>query len=155
MFLNEPHNVTSFYGTIVKKLNEGRVQIFNNDHAFSPYYTSAFTYYKLESFFRRGNIDSSYKKVRFHIMLLFRITNGKMPFPPLNSTKKMDKYCEHLLNILNNESRALRAFEKCINIIEQSGFDKSDKQTIKLVSKTKILIDYTERHSLVDMPVSQ
>lgn len=144
MFLNEPHNVTSFYGTIVKKLNEGKVQIFSNDHAFSPYYTSAFAYYKLESFFRRGCIDSSYKKVRFHILLIFRILFGENTIPPLNSVRKMEVYCTRLLSILNNESKALKAFQKCVGVIDNSGFDKSDKQTIKLVSKTKVLIDYAE-----------
>lgn len=144
MFLNEPHNVTSFYGSIVKRLNEGKVQIFNNDHAFSPYYTSAFAYYKLEALFRKGSIDSSYKKVRFHILLLFRIIFGNGVLPPLNSTRKMDSYCAHLLSILNSESKTLKAFQKCIDVIDCSDFDKSDKQTIKLVSKTKVLIDYAK-----------
>jgi hypothetical protein len=145
MFLDEPHNVTSFFGTIVKRLNEGKALIFVNDHAFSPYYTSAFAYYKLESFFRKGSIDSSFKKVRFHILMLFRILFGKDILPPFNSPRKMDKYCEDLLGILNDETKALKAFEKCIDIIENSGFDKSDKQNLKLVSKTKLLIEYTKR----------
>lgn len=145
MFLDEPHNVTSFFGTIVKRLNEGKAQIFNNDHAYSPYYASAFAYYKLESFFRRGSIDTSFKKVRFHILMLFRILNEKENLPTLNSTKKMDKYCEELLSILNDENKALKAFKKCTEIIEDSGFDKSDKQNLKLLSKTRVLIDFAKR----------
>lgn len=145
MFLDEPHNVTSFFGTIVKRLNEGKAQIFNNDHAYSPYYASAFAYYKLESFFRRGSIDTSFKKVRFHILMLFRILNEKENLPTLNSTKKMDKYCEELLSILNDENKALKAFRKCTEIIEDSGFDKSDKQNLKLLSKTRVLIDFAKR----------
>lgn len=145
MFLDEPHNVTSFFGSIVKRLNEGKAPIFGSDHAFSPYYTSAFTYYKLESFFRKGSIDSAFKKVRFHILMLFRILNGKEALPPFTSARKMDKYCEDLLAILNDETKALKAFQKCIGIIENSGFDKSDKQTLKLVSKTKLLIDFAKK----------
>lgn len=145
MFLDEPHNVTSYFGSIVRRLNEGKAPIFDKDHTFSPYYTSAFTYYKLESFFKKGNIDSSYKKVRFHILMLFRILNGKDPLPPFNSPRKIDKYCEDLLTILNDESKALKAFKKCIDVIDNSGFDKSDKQTLKLVSKTKILVDYAKK----------
>jgi len=118
MFLNEPHNVTSFFGTIVKRLNEGKAQIFNNDHAYSPYYTSAFSYYKLESFFRKGLIDSSYKKVRFHILMLFRILIEKDNPPFFNSIKKMDKYCEELLSVLNDENKSLKVFKKCTDIIE-------------------------------------
>lgn len=144
MFLDEPHNVTSFFGTIVRRLNEGKAAIFGNDHVYSPYYTSAYCYYKLESLFRKGLIDSSYKKLRFHIIMLFRITNTKDELPPLNS-KKMDKYCDKLLEILYDDNKALAAFEKCLEVIDNSTFDKSDKQNPKLVSKTKILIDYAIR----------
>ncbi|WP_196781999.1 AIPR family protein [Acinetobacter shaoyimingii] len=141
MFLDEPHNVTSFFGTIVKKLNEEKAQIFNSDHTYSPYYTSAFAYYKLETFFRKGSIDSSYKKVRFHILMLFRLLNNDEQLPPFNS-KKMDKYCEKLLTILNNEGKALRSFNRCLEIIDKSGFNKADKQDVKLASKTRLLTDY-------------
>ena len=145
MFLDEPQSVTSYFGSIVRRLNEGKAPIFDKDHTFSPYYTSAFTYYKLESLFKKGSIDSSYKKVRFHILMLFRILYGKEPLPPFNSTRKMDKYCEDLQAILNDESKALKAFKKCIEVIDNSGFDKSDKQNLKLVSKTKLLIDYARK----------
>jgi hypothetical protein len=137
MFLDEPHNVTSFFGYIVKRLNEGKVPIFDKDHAFSPYYTSAFAYYKLETFFKRGLVDSSYKKVRFHILMLFRIINEKESLPPFNSPRKMDKYCDELLEILVDDAACVKAFNKCIVVIDNSGFDKADKQTLKLVSKNK------------------
>src|SRR5690606_23568540 len=75
MFLNEPHNVTSYFGSIVKKLNDGKIQIFDNDHSYFPYYTSAYAYYKLETLFKRGLVDSSYRKVKFHILMLFRMLN--------------------------------------------------------------------------------
>lgn len=145
MFLDEPHNVTSFFGTIVRRLNEGKAQIFNNDHSYAPYYTSSFAFYKLESFFRKGSIDSSFKKVRFHILMLFRITNEKESLPPLNNHKKMEKYCGELLAILNDETKALKAFKKCSEIIETSGFDKSDRQNLKVLQKTKILIDFAKK----------
>lgn len=145
MFLDEPHNVTSFFGTIVRRLNEGKAQIFNNDHSYAPYYTSSFAFYKLESLFRKGSIDSSFKKVRFHILMLFRITNEKESLPPLNNHKKMEKYCGELLAILNDETKALKAFKKCTDIIENSGFDKSDRQNLKVLQKTKILIDFAKK----------
>lgn len=144
MFLDEPHNVTSYFWAIVKRLNEGKVQIFNKDHLCSPYYTSAFAYHKLESFFRKWSIDSWNKKIRFHILMVFRILNSSMPLPQSNS-KKIDKYCENLLEILNDETRALKAFNKAIDIINSSDFNKDDKQDIKLASKTKYLIDLANK----------
>ncbi|MDV6344776.1 AIPR family protein [Nitrosomonas sp. Is37] len=139
MFLDIPHQVTSFFGTIVNKLNEGKAQIFTPDHVYSPYYTSAFAYFRLETIFRRKYIDASYKKVRFHILMLFRIIYGTGPLPEFNS-KKMDTYCQKLLDVLNDENKALEAFKKCIKVIDDADFDKSDKQDIKLLSKTKSLI---------------
>ncbi|MDB5287332.1 MAG: hypothetical protein JWR05_2281 [Mucilaginibacter sp.] len=149
MFLNEPHNVTSFFGYIVRRLNEGKTPIFNPDHSFAPYYTSAFAYYKLETHFRRRNIDSAYKKVRFHMLMLFRIINENEELPPLNSSKKMDKYCSHLLNILNDDNLSLDAFNKCIKVIDLADFNKEDKQDLKLVSKTKNLYEYVSNISLI------
>lgn len=140
MFLNNPHQVTSFFGTIVSKLNEGRAQIFTPDHKFSPYYTSAFAYYKLETHFRRRNIDTSYKKVRFHILMLFRMMFQPDDLPQFNSNR-IDGYCQNLLTILNDEEQSLEAFKKCIEVIDEADFDKTDKQDVKLLSKTKILIE--------------
>lgn len=144
MFLDEPHNVTSFFGSIVKRLNEGKIKIFNNDHSYSPYYTSAYTYYKLDSFFKKGLIDTSYRKVKFHILMLFRVLFEKDDMPNLNA-KKMDKYCENLLNTLEDDTKALKAFKKCLKVIDNADFDKIDKQDVKLVSKTKNLLEYVKK----------
>jgi hypothetical protein len=141
MFLDEPHNVTSFFGYIIKRLNEGKIQIFNHDHLYSPYYTSAYAYYKLESNFRKGTIDSSYKKVKFHILMLFRILVAKAPLPQFNS-KKIDKYCREILDILDDDEKALNYFKECTYIIDNAEFNKADKQDIKLAQKTKNLIDF-------------
>lgn len=144
MFLNEPHNVTSYFGSIVRKLNDGKIQIFDNDHSYFPYYTSAYAYYKLETLFKRGLIDSGYRKVKFHLLMLFRMLNEKEDMPRLNS-KKMEQYCKVLLDILYDDDKAIKAFKKCCKVIDEADFDKADKQDVKLVSKTKNLIEYIEK----------
>ncbi|MEO5775288.1 MAG: hypothetical protein ABIQ27_00190 [Flavobacterium sp.] len=144
MFLDEPHNVTSFFGLIVRKLNEKKAQIFSEDHTYSPYYTSAYAYYKLETHFRKNNLDKSYKKVRFHILMLFRIISNSEQMPPFNS-KKMDKYCDVLLDILNDDAKSLKVFKKCIDVIDKAEFDINEKQDLKLVSKTKILVEFARK----------
>jgi len=143
MFLDEPHNVTSFFGLIVKKLNDEKIKVFRENHKYSPYYTSSYAYYKLENLFKKGLIDPSYKKVKFHLLMLFRVLNEPNTIPPFNS-KKMDDYCQSLLNILNNPAKCLEAFNQCIKIVDESGFNKLDKQDVKLVSKTRTLLDYSE-----------
>lgn len=143
MFLNEPHNVTSFFGMIVKKLNDGKIQIFDSEHLHVTYYTSAYAYYKLETLFKKGQIDSSFRKVKFHILLLFRLLNEKEEMPRLNA-KKIESYCNRLLDILYDDQKAIKAFTKCCKVIDDADFDKMDKQDVKLVSKTKTLIDFVK-----------
>jgi hypothetical protein len=146
MFLNEPHNVTSFFGYIVKRLNDGKVQIFSNDHSFAPYYTSAFAYFKLESHFKKKAIDISYKKVKFHILMLFRVLFEIETMPALSNAKKMETYCDHLLKILRDDDKSLKAFKRCIEVIEMADFEKTDKQDVKLVLKTRNLLDYAKNN---------
>jgi len=149
MFLENPHQVTSFFGTLVGKLNEGKANIFSDDHVYSPYYTSAFAYYKLETHFRRKNIDTSYKKVRFHILMLFRILFEDRCLPNFNS-RKMDEYCQVILDLLGDDSKSLASFNRCIKVIDEADFDKSDRQDIKRLSKTKDLL--TKAGELKDQP---
>lgn len=141
MFLGNPHSVTSFFGVIVRKLNEGKSIVFNQDHSFYPYYTSAFAYFKLESFFRKKIIDRQYKKVRFHILMIFRMIVNKQSVPPLNSDRKMKKFCEPILNVLYDDEEALIHFNICIDVICEADFDHLDKQDVKLLSKTKKIIE--------------
>lgn len=56
MFLNNPHGVSGYYGTIAKKMGN---KIFKQGHKHLPYYTSALAYYKLESLFRTNKIDQT------------------------------------------------------------------------------------------------
>ena len=76
--------------------------------------------------------------------MLFRMLNEKEDMPRLNS-KKMEQYCKVLLDILYDDDKAIKAFKKCCKVIDEADFDKADKQDVKLVSKTKNLIDYIEK----------
>lgn len=141
MFLQNPHLVTSYFGSIVRRLNSDSSQIFNEDHAFIPYYTSALAYYRLESLFRRKIIDSKYKRVRFHLITMFRILVSTQDNPPFNSERLMNRFCEPIIEILNNEGRYLPLFQQAIDAMNKADFDLDDKQHIKQGSKTQILID--------------
>lgn len=142
MFLLNPHLVTSYFGTLVKKLNSDTSKIFKDDHAYITYYISGLAYYKLETFFRRRLIDSKYKSIRFHILMLFRLLANNNPLPPLNSQRNMERFCEPIFDILNSDDLSLEYFNKCFEIIESAEFDYNDKQQIKQGTKTQVLIDF-------------
>ena len=141
MFLDNPHSVTSFFGVIVKRLNEGKSPVFDKEHTYIPYYTSAYAYFRLEHHFRRRNIDSQYKKVRFHILMILRMLINSNTVPHFSSSNQMEKFCKPILDVLYNETKSLELFNNCIEIINCSDFDHLDKQDVKLLSKTKNLIE--------------
>ncbi|GAB3846449.1 AIPR family protein [Hymenobacter terrigena] len=152
MFLMDPHMVTSFFGSIVKKLNTESTKIFKPDHAHVPYYTSALAYYRLESIFRRKAIDSRYKKARFHLLMIFRILVVKDSLPFLNSPKLMGTYCDTILKTLSNEEKTLYFFKIATELLDSTGFDLDDKQHVKQANRTEKLIDaatgYRDRKTL-------
>ena len=43
MFVKNPHLVTSYYGSIVKKIGDSGSSIFEEDHQYAPYYLSTFS----------------------------------------------------------------------------------------------------------------
>jgi hypothetical protein len=141
MFLHNPHMVTSYFGSIVKKLNNQESIIFHEDHAYAPYYLSGFAFYKLETLFRKRLIDAKYKKVRYHLIFLYKkLASSNEVVPPLNSTRLMERYCNKIIEKLTNETISLNIFNQAIEIFEESSFDLDDKQHVKLKNKTDELI---------------
>lgn len=141
MFLADPHMVTSFFGSIVKKLNTDGSQIFKDGQAHIAYYTSALAYYKLEAIFRRKALDVRFKKAKFHLIMLFRLLVNKENLPFLNSPKAMGTYCDALLKTLKSEEKTLEFFKLAATVLEGSGFDLADKQHVKQANMTKKLIE--------------
>lgn len=135
MFLNSPHLVAAYYGTIVKRF---RSDIFSNDHILESYYVSALCYYRIEQFFRSGELEASYKKARFHILLLVRLLVMGKNLDPFNS-KKFEKSCNLLKEKLLNDDEALDLFKTALIIFEESSLDKT-KSRYKSESETEQLI---------------
>ena len=84
VFLDSPHLVSGYYGTIVNRF-KGR--IFADGHKFLPYFVSALCYFRIEQFFRSGELSAEYKKARFHIMMLVKMIEMGYGNSPLNSNQ--------------------------------------------------------------------
>ena len=64
-------------------------------------------------------------------------------FPPLNSQKKIEKFCTPIITKLNNESKCKNIFRTAMDIIDKSGVDIENKQVLKSKSMTdKVLAAY-------------
>lgn len=145
MFYRNPHLVSSFFGSIAKKTEKKDSEIFNKTHSYAPYYLSGFTFYRLESLFRSGTIDTQYRKSKFHILMLFRMLAEDEQFPPLNYKRKIDPYCEKIINKLLNPSVYTDLFKQAISIIEESALDVTNKQHVKQASMVDELLSTYER----------
>jgi len=136
MFLEIPHAVTGYYGTIASRLKD---RIFKKDHKFSPYYASGLAYYRLESLFRSGTIPSKYKQARYHLIMLFKLLVDKSPQPDLGS-RQMDRYASNIIAALNDSNRCLEIYTEGMRLIDKSGIDVSDRDQLKRKEVTDSLI---------------
>jgi len=137
MFLDAPHLVSGYYGTIAKRLGN---QIFQAEHKFIPYYTSGLAYYRLESLFRSRLLDPRSKKLRYHILMMVRMLWKPMPIPQFNG-KEIESFCEDLIRDLNSQEEFLIYINLALKIAEKSGMDITDKYQLKQKEKTTVLID--------------
>ncbi|GED43620.1 AIPR family protein [Cobetia marina] len=149
MFLNSPHLVTGYYGTIVKRFSG---KIFNDDHKYSPYYVSALCYFRIEQYFRGGDLKVSNKKARFHIMFLVRLLCMGEILDSLGSNK-VDKECESFKMILLNDAESLAVFKEAEYIFENSELDMNKKQ-YKSESETELLISAYKSYRMNNDPVA-
>jgi hypothetical protein len=136
MFLNDPHMVTSYYGTIVKKVGDSGSSIFENDHQFAPYYLAGLAFYRLDTLFNTGIIDTKYKKIKFFVLMLVTKLASSEKLQHLNSKRLAEKYCEPIILILNNPIETERLFKEAVDIIDKSAVDINDKQAVKGKSMT-------------------
>lgn len=135
MFLQSPHLVSGYYGTIV---NRFKGKIFALDHKFLPYFVSSLCYFRLEQMFRAGELPNEYKKARFQLILIARIVCLGMELDQLGSNK-IEKKCESLKQVLLDDKKALELFLVTIDIFKKSGVDQT-KSRYKAETDTEILI---------------
>lgn len=143
IFLKNPHYVTSYFGNIVKKIGESGSSIFEKDHQYASYYMAGLCFYRLDSLFNSGVIDSKYRKIKFFILMLFPRLASSDCFPALNSQNKVEKYCTPIINILNNQEEVSNIFKEVVKVIDNADVNIEDKQLIKSKSMTiKLLESY-------------
>lgn len=145
MFHQNPHLVTSFFGSIAKKVNSSGSGIFKEDHSFAPYYLAGLAFYKLDQLFRSGAIDSKYRKVKFHLIMLFRLIAEESSPPPLNNKKKAEAYCEQIIQKLLDQAQCTVIFHSAVKIINESGIDLLDKTQFKQSSMVDNILETFEQ----------
>lgn len=135
MFYDKPHLASRYYGKLIGSI-EG---IFNDDHCTLPYYTSAYTLYKLEYLFRNKTLQSQYHKFKYYILMMLKYSVADGKIPEMNS-HKIDKLCEKILRIVNDNSKFVAEVNKVIPYISKYVDDINSNEATKsagLVDKLK------------------
>lgn len=140
MFQNEPHRVTSYFSLIVNKIGMPNSGIFEEKHQAEIYYVSGLAFYRLDMLFNTNIIDTKYKKVRYFILMLFRLLVTREQNPPFNSLKKVENFCKPIIDILNNTEETKKFFLEAVQILNSSQVDINDKHFIKSKGITERLI---------------
>ena len=147
MFLNEPSAVSGQYGAVVKRFGN---KIFKSSDKPIIYYTSALALYKIENLFKTNKIDKKYRRSRYHAIMLFRIAVSEVEMPRFNQ-RKMEPYCQKILNMLNNDDRCEKTFGGIVDFIISKGKDidienrkcfERKETTEYLLSQSRFLMEY-------------
>lgn len=137
MFLNNPHGVSGQYGTIAKSVGN---KLFKNSDKSIIYYTSALSLYRIETLLKSGAIDKKYWRTRYHALMLLRIVVSGEEMPRFNA-RKMEQYCQKILDVLNNDELCLKYFSAIVQyIVEETGLDIENRKTFERKDSTDCLI---------------
>ena len=146
IFEQNPHLVTSYYGLIVKSMGDkSKSKIFSSDHQYASYYLAGLIFYKLDGLFNSGEIDKKYRKIKFYLIMLVPLLASDESFPPLNSQKKVEKYCNPIIDILNNDIKYKDIFKRAVKIIDESAVSLEDKQSLKVKATTTLILSQFEK----------
>lgn len=115
MFLDTPQSTHRYYGEL---LTSNRGKIFLENHSLVPYFTSGLGICRLEEFIRKQEIDSKYKRFKYHLLMLLRIKHAGSSLPRLENMKRTEEYCGKLIDILYDEAKALQVFHELTCIID-------------------------------------
>lgn len=118
MFLDEPSAVSGQYGTVSKRVGN---KLFKATDRPIIYYVSALSLFTIEALFRSGVIDRKYRRARYHAIMLFRLVVEDERMPERFNERKMERYCQKLLDCLNDSTRCNGIFSRIIEFIVLHG----------------------------------
>ena len=126
MFYDKPHLASRYYGRLLSSV-EG---VFGEDHQLLPYYTSAYTLYKLEYLFRSKALLSQYRKYRYYILMMMKYSVAKGKVPAMNS-RKINSLCADILNIVNEGDKFIETIGRLTLLIEKYVSDINSTESTK------------------------
>ena len=114
MFYDKPHLASRYYGKLLSSIDG----IFSDDHQLLPYYTCAFTLYRLEYLFRNKTLPSQYRKFKYYILMMLKYSLAEDKIPEMNA-HKMNKLCEVILKVANDNVKLAEEVNKITPLIDK------------------------------------
>lgn len=119
MMMGKPEKVGGYYGRIVEEFDKNGRKVFSEDTNPALYYTSALASYKMAEAFSKNILEAKYKKIKFHLLLAFRLMSEPMSLPPFNCNK-ITSYCDHICTILCDANMCKKGFYAATKLIDQA-----------------------------------
>lgn len=116
MFMGAPDKVRGYYGSIVDEFDKNGKKVFSTETNPAYYYTCALASYKMTEMFSNGTLSRKYKKIKFHMLLAFRLMCEPYTLPAFNSNKSQ-AYCDHICEILCDEERCKLGFTAALQLV--------------------------------------
>lgn len=149
MIMSAPDKVSGYYGSIVDEFEKNGNKVFSIDTNPALYYTCALAYYKMQEMFSSGVIDRKYRKIKFHVLLAFRLMCECSPLPQFNSNR-VQAYCDHLCKRLCDDNKCEEGFKAAIVLVNTAlGHEPNDSDRMK-ESFTKKIKELAARASEVN-----
>ena len=154
MFLNEPHSTHRYYGEL---LNSYRGRLFSESHATVAYYVAGVSLSTVEHLFAEGVVARDLRPYRYQVLMVFRLMNEQGALPRLDD-KRIEGYCQRLLDILDDDVRGKQAFLDASKIVRlcQAQVPPSREPVERTKAFTSALIAAADRRDdLVDAAAFQ
>jgi len=132
MFLELPHRTTRGYASLKARVG---TDIFKKGHRMDPYYTAAYTLYRLEYIFRNARLARQYKPARFHIIMAARYLANPQGVPRSNSNQ-MERYCQVINDILWDPQKADELIASAAAVIDEAAAGDFNRDNIRTDSFT-------------------
>lgn len=131
-FFDKPDMATSYFGSLFANLGNN---LFKDEDQLILYYTASFTLFKIDEAFRNYKIDKKFKKIKYFLLMMFRHEYDN-DSPPLFNSRKMEKYCNEIIKIINNESEFFKIINNILRKINNLNVDLNNRE----LSKSRVFV---------------
>lgn len=140
MFYDKPHLASRYYGRLLNSIDG----IFNNEHQLLPYYTCAFTLYRLEFLFRNKSISAQYRKFKYFILMMIKYDLADEKIPQMNADK-INSFCKKILDTVSDNYKLTDEVNKLTKLIDKHVTNITSTES----TKTATLVENLKKEFII------